>query len=70
VGLIPAARYIKGNVIAENADGSYTVATSDGATIRARAQSEQAWSVGMGVFIQEARIVDSSPNLFGLTQFV
>ncbi len=70
VGLMPSGRYIKGNVMTENADGSYTVATSDGATIRTRSLPGQAWSVGSGVFVQDGRIVDSAPNLLGVSQFV
>ncbi len=69
-GLMPASRYLKGNVTALNGDGSVTVATSDGATIRARPLPEQAWAVTDGVLVQDGRIIDRAPNLPGVTQFV
>jgi len=69
-GLIPSGRYIKGNVTAINGDGSVTVATSDGSTIRARPLPEQSWSITDGVFVQDGRIVDSAPSLAGVTQYV
>lgn len=70
MGLIPSGRYIKGNVTAVNADGSYTIATSDGSTIRARALPGQTWTPTQGVFVQDGRIIDSAPDLEGITQFV
>ena len=70
VGLMPAGRYIKGNVTAENADGSYSVTTSDGAVIRVRSFAEQTWNVSTGVFVQNGRIVGGAPNLPGATQFI
>lgn len=70
LGLVNTGRYIKGNVIANNADGSCTIATSDGATIRARPLPDQSWTVGQGVFVLGGRIVDQAPSLPGVTQFV
>jgi hypothetical protein len=70
LGLVPQGRYIKGNVTAINADGSVTVATSDGATIRARPLPGQTWTPTQGVFVQDGRIVDSAPDLPGVTQTV
>lgn len=69
-GLVNTSRYIKGNVTAANADGSYTISTADGATIRARPQPGQVWSLLVGVFVQDGRIIDSAPSLPGVTQFV
>ena len=68
-GLLPAARYTKGIITALNGDGSVTIATSDGSTIRARPILGQSWSVSAGVFVQNGRIVDSAPNLPGVTQY-
>jgi hypothetical protein len=68
--LAPASRYIKGNVTAVNSDGSYTIATSDGATIRARPLPGQTWTPTDGVFVQDGRIVDAAPDLPGITQTV
>lgn len=71
IGALPAgSRYIKGNISADNGGGDYTVATSDGATIRARALPGQTWEVLQGVFVQDGRIVDSAPSLPGVTQEV
>lgn len=70
LGILPQGRYIKGNVTALNADGSVTIATSDGATIRARPLPGQTWSITDGVFVQDGRIVDSAANLPGITQTV
>jgi hypothetical protein len=70
LGLVDTGRYIKGNVVAVNADGSLSVATSDGAAIRARPLPGQVWAVGQGVFVQNGRIVDGAPELPGITQFV
>jgi hypothetical protein len=70
LALIPGTRRIKGNVTAANADGSYTVATADGATILARPLPGQTWSPGDGVFVEDGRIVDSAPSLAGVTQYV
>ena len=70
LALIPGVRRIKGNVTAANADGSYTVATADGATILARPLPGQAWSITDGVFVEDGRIVDSAPSLPGVTQYV
>lgn len=70
VGLLPSGRLIKGNVVALNADGSYTVATGDGSTIRARPQPGQTWTVLEGVFVQGGYIVDRAPALPGITQYV
>jgi hypothetical protein len=70
VGIIPSGRYVKGNVIAINVDGSVTVATSDGATIRARPLPGQVWTTGAGVFVQDGRVVDQAPELPGVTQYV
>lgn len=69
-GLVETGRYIKGNVLAVNGDGSVSIATSDGATVRARPLPGQAWTAGQGVFIQNGRIVDSAPELPGVTQYV
>lgn len=69
-GLLPAGRTIKGNVTALNADGSATIATSDGATIRARPLPEQEWHPGDGVLVQDGRIIDRAPSLPGITQYV
>ncbi|HUD43544.1 MAG TPA: hypothetical protein VMR06_16260 [Dokdonella sp.] len=70
LGTLPAARLVKGNVIANNGDGSCTIATTDGATIRARPLPGQSWSVGDGVFVEAGRIVDEAPDLPGVTQYV
>jgi hypothetical protein len=70
LGLINRRRVAKGNVLSEDADGGYTIATSDGATIRARPLPEQSWSVGQGVLVEDGRIVDHAPSLPGVTQFV
>lgn len=69
-GLEPSTPQRKGIVIAANADGSYTIATADGATIRARALPGSSWSVSDGVFVRDAVIVDEAPNLPGTTQYV
>lgn len=70
LGILSSSRYIKGNVTAVNADGSLTVATADGATIRVRALPGHTWAPTDGVFVQDGRIVDSAPSLPGTTQFV
>lgn len=70
LGLITRRRRIKGNVLSADADGGYTIATSDGATIRARPLPEQAWTAGQGVMVEDGRIVDRAPSLPGVTQFV
>lgn len=70
LGLVNTGRYIKGNVTAANADGSYTISTADGATVRARPLPGQVWSVTAGVFVKDGRIVDPAPSLPGVTQFV
>jgi hypothetical protein len=70
LGVLPGSRFLKGNVIANNGDGSVTVATADGATIRARPLPGQAWSIGAGVFVQDGRVVDSAASLTGTTQYV
>lgn len=69
-GLLPQSRLIKGNVTATNADGSVTIATSDGATIRARPLPGQTWAVTDGVFVEDGRVVDTAPSLPGVTQYV
>ena len=69
VGLMPVGRYIKGNVIAENADGSYSVATSDGATIRARPLPGQTWNTAAGVLVHNGCLIDNAPSLPGITQY-
>ncbi|MGN6518775.1 MAG: Ig-like domain-containing protein [Dokdonella sp.] len=70
VGLQPQGRYLKGNVLADHGDGTYAIATCDGATSLARALPGQTWSVTDGVFVQDGRIVDSAPSLPGITQTV
>jgi hypothetical protein len=70
IGVLPQGRRIKGNITAINADGSVTVATSDGATIRARPLPGHTWSATDGVFVQDGRVVDSAPSLEGVTQTV
>lgn len=70
LGVLPGSRQIKGTVSASNADGSYTIATADAGTIRARPLPGQTWSVTDGVFVQDGRIVDSAPALPGVTQLV
>ena len=70
LGTLPQTRPIKGNVTAANPDGSYTIATSDGATIRARPQPGKTWSVLDGVFVRDGVIVDAAPSLPGTTQYV
>ena len=70
LALIPGFRRIKGKVTAANADGSYTVATADSATILARPLPGQSWSPGNGVFVEDGRIVDSALSLAGVTQYV
>lgn len=70
LGTIPTGRMIKGNVIALNGDGSYNIATSDGSTIRARPLAGQTWEVPDGVFVLNDVIVDSAPDLEGVTQYV
>lgn len=67
---LPGSRLIKGNVTATNSDGSVTVATTDGSTIRARPLPGQTWSTGAGVFVLDGRVVDSAPSLPGVTQVV
>jgi hypothetical protein len=69
-GMLAGGRYLKGNVTATNADGSVTVATSDGATIRARPLPGQSWVNGAGVFVADGRVVDTAPALPGVTQNV
>jgi hypothetical protein len=69
-GAAPGVRLIKGNVTVSNGDGSYTIATSDGGTIRARPLPTQTWSIGAGVFVRDGRIVDSAPSLDSVTQTV
>lgn len=66
----PGERLIKGNVTALNGDGSITIATSDGATIRARPLPGASWSIGNGVFVQDGRIIDHAPALDAVTQYV
>lgn len=70
LSLIPGPRRSKGNVVAANADGSYTIATADGASILARPLPGQTWGIGVGVFVENGRIVDSAPSLPGVTQTV
>lgn len=69
-GLEATAPQRKGNITALNGDGSYTIATADGGTIRARANPGDTWSIGVGVFVRDGRIVDSAPALPGMTQNV
>jgi hypothetical protein len=70
VGLQPTAPQRKGNVTALNPDGSYTIATADGGTLRARPLPGQTWEIGVGVFIRDGRIVDSAPSLASVSQVV
>ena len=67
---LPGSRVLKGNVTATNSDGSVSVATTDGSTIRARPLPGQTWANGAGVFVLDGRIVDSAPSLSGVTQVV
>lgn len=67
---LPGSRLIKGNVTATNSDGSVSVATTDGSTIRARPLPGQTWANGAGVFVLDGRVVDSAPSLPGVTQVV
>ena len=69
-GLEPAAPQRKGNVTAVNPDGSYTIATADGATIRARPLPGTTWSVSDGVFVRDGVIVDDAPALESTMQYV
>ena len=69
-GILPADRLIKGNVTALNADGSITVATSDGGIIRPRPMAGQTWAINQGVLVRGAYIVDAAPDLPGTTQYV
>ncbi|MCQ4165148.1 hypothetical protein [Tahibacter harae] len=69
-GLLPDPLLIKGNILISHGDGSYAVATADGATILARALPGQTWAPAAGVFVQSGRIVDSAPDLPGITQYV
>jgi hypothetical protein len=69
-GTAPGARLIKGNVAGVNADGSYTVATSDGGTILARPLPSQTWTIGDGVFVMDGRMIDVAPALDSVTQTV
>jgi hypothetical protein len=69
-GLEPAAPQRKGNVTAVNPDGSYTIATADGATIRARPLPGVTWGIGDGVFTRDGVIVDEAPDLPSVTQYV
>lgn len=69
-GLEPTSPQRKGNVTHINLDGSYTIATADGATIRARALPGAAWGVGDGVFTRDGVIVDEAPSLPSTTQYV
>lgn len=70
LGVLPQSRVLKGNVTAANVDGSYTVATADGATIRVRAQTGATWNVLDGVLVQDGVIIDTAPALPGITQYV
>lgn len=70
VALMPSTRRLKGNVTVANGDGSYTIATADGATIRARPLPGATWTIGAGVFVEDGRIVDGAPSLPGVTQYV
>jgi hypothetical protein len=70
VGLVVRKRRAKGNILSADADGGYTIATSEGATIRARPLPEQSWTVGQGVLVEDGRIVDTAPSLPGITQYV
>lgn len=70
LGTLPQSRLVKGNITTANPDGSYTIATSDGATIRARPQPGKTWSVLDGVFVRDGVIVDAAPGLPGTTQYV
>lgn len=69
-GSAPGQRYIKGNVTALNGDGSYTIATSDGGTLRARPLPGQTWTITAGVFVLDGRIIDTAPSLDSVTQTV
>lgn len=69
LGTAPTGRLIKGNVEELNGDGSYNISTSDGSTIRARPQPGQAWDDLDGVFVLNGVIVDSAPDLEGVTQY-
>ena len=69
-GTLPGTRYIKGSVTSINADGSLTVATTDGGAICARPLPGQTWAIGAGVFVQDGRVVDTAPTLTGVTQYV
>ena len=69
-GLEPTSPMRKGNITAINPDGSYTIATADGATLRARALPGATWSLTDGVFIRDGLIVDSAPDLPGVAQYV
>lgn len=71
LGLLPGVRRSKGNVVAVNGDGSYTIATADGATILARpTPGSPSYTIGAGVFVEDGRIVDGAPSLPGITQTV
>lgn len=47
-----------------------SIATADGATIRARPLPGAAWGVGDGVFVRDGVIVDDAPALESTTQYV
>lgn len=69
-GLEPAGAQRKGTITHVNPDGSYTIATADGATIRARPLPGTTWSVSDGVFVRDGVIVDDAPALESTTQYV
>lgn len=69
-GLEPAGAQRKGTITHVNPDGSYTISTADGATIRARPLPGAAWGVSDGVFVRDGVIVDDAPALESTTQYV
>lgn len=68
--LIPSSRITIGNITADHGDGSYTIATTDGATILARAHPGQTYAITDGVMVQSGYIIDTAPSLPGTTQYV
>jgi hypothetical protein len=66
-GLLPSKRPIIGTVQSHNDDGTSTILSLDGQTVKARGTGVP---VGLRAYVEEGRIMNQVPTLPSTTQFV
>ena len=66
-GLLPSSRPIIGTVVSQNSDGTSTILSLDGQTIKARGQDVP---VGLRAYVEGGRVLSQVPTLSSTTQFV